>query len=230
MDPLDDDQKPPRPGRRLLLRAAIGAFLIFTASAATVASVGLLEVDQLIKIVKSESAPIPGIESALDDVPAGKPQTILVLGSDRRFIDIKEHNPVRSDTLLLIRLDPSRGVTAVMSIPRDLKVDIRTRRGVVTDKINAAYALGGPSLSVQTVKDLLHLPISHVVNVHFGGFPRAVNRLGCVYVDVDRDYFNDNSPPNGSPFDYATIDIDPGYQKLCGSDALDSVRSRPFAA
>ena len=223
-----DDQKPPRPGRRLLLRAAIGAFLIFACSAATVASAGLLEVDQLIRIVKSESAPIPGIEGALDNVKAGQPQTILVLGSDRRFIDIKEKNPVRSDTLLLVRLDPARGVTAVMSIPRDLKVNIRTRRGTVTDKINAAYALGGPSLSVQTVKDLLHIPISHVVNVNFGGFQRAVNRLGCVYVDVDRDYFNDNDPPNGSPFDYATININPGYQKLCGRDALDYVRYRHF--
>jgi polyisoprenyl-teichoic acid--peptidoglycan teichoic acid transferase len=228
MGPLDDDTKPPRPGRGLLLRALVGAVLIFGASAATVASAGLLEVDQLIRIVKSESAPIPGIAGALDNVPAGRPQTILVLGSDRRFQDIKEKNPVRSDTILLVRLDPSRGVTAVMSIPRDLKVQIPTRNGVVTDKINAAYALGGPSLSVRTVKELLHLPISHVVNVNFGGFQRAVNRLGCVYVDVDRDYFNDNHPPNGSPFDYATININPGYQKLCGSDALDYVRYRHF--
>ena len=228
MGPLDDDTKPPRPGRGLLVRALIGAVLIFACSAATIASAGLLEVDQLISIVKSESAPIPGIEGALDNVPAGKPQTILVLGSDRRFVDIKEKNPVRSDTILLVRLDPSRGVTAVMSIPRDLKVQIPTRNGIVTDKINAAYALGGPSLSVKTVKSLLHIPISHVVNVNFGGFQRAVNRLGCVYVDVDRDYFNDNHPPNGSPFDYATININPGYQKLCGSDALDYVRYRHF--
>src|SRR4051794_19653671 len=228
MGPLDDDTKPPRPGRRLLLRALVGAVLIFGCSAAAVASAGLLEVDQLIRIVKSESAPIPGIEGALDNVPAGKPQTVLVLGSDRRFVDIKEKNPVRSDTILLVRLDPSRGVTAVMSIPRDLKVDIPTRRGIVTDKINAAYALGGPSLSVRVVRDLLHIPINHVVNVNFGGFQRAVNRLGCVYVDVDRDYFNDNHPPNGSPFDYATININPGYQKLCGHDALDYVRYRHF--
>src|SRR4051794_17323981 len=227
MGPLDDD-KPPRPGRGLLKRAAIGATLILLFSAVTVASAGLLEVDQLIRIVKSESAPIPGIEGALDNVDPGKPQTILVLGADRRFEDVKQKNPVRSDTLLLVRLDPSRGVTAVMSIPRDLKVNIRTRRGVVTDKINAAYALGGPSLSVQTVKDLLHIPISHVVNVNFGGFKRAVNRLRCVFVDVDRDYFNDNNPPNGSQFDYATININPGYQKLCGQDALDYVRYRHF--
>jgi LCP family protein required for cell wall assembly len=226
--PADDD-KPPRPGRGLLKRAAIGAALIFTFSAATVASAGLLEVDQLITIVKTESAPIPGIEGALDNVDPGKPQTILVLGSDRRFVDIKQKNPVRSDTILLVRLDPSKRVTAIMSIPRDLKVNIRMRNGrFVTDKINAAYALGGPRLSVQTVRDLLKVPINHVVNVNFGGFQRAVNRLGCVFVDVDKDYFNDNNPPNGSQFDYATIDIDPGYQKLCGMDSLDYVRYRHF--
>src|SRR4051794_22004662 len=118
MGPLDDDKKPPRPGRRLLVRAAIGAFLIFTASAATVASAGLLEVDQLINIVKSESAPIPGIEGALDDVPAGKPQTILVLGSDRRFVDIKEKKPGPSGTNLPVRLQPPPRLTPVMSNPR----------------------------------------------------------------------------------------------------------------
>ena len=72
------------------------------------------------------------------------------------------------------------------------------------------------------MKNLLGLPISHVVNVNFGGFQRAVNRLGCVYVDIDRRYFNDRGGPGG----YATIDIKPGYQKLCGSDSLDYVRYR----
>ena len=219
-----DDEKPPRPGRGLLKRAALGSVLISLFAATAVASAGLLEVDQLITIVKSESAPIPGIEGALDDVDPGKPQTVLVLGSDRRYIDIKQKNPSRSDTMLLVRLDPSKGATAVMSIPRDLKVNIRLRNGsVVTDKINAAYALGGPRLSVQTVRNLLDIKINHVVNVNFGGFKRAVNRLGCVYVDVDRDYFNDNT---GGGERYAAIDINPGYQRLCGKDSLDYVRYR----
>src|ERR687886_2963589 len=167
MGPLDDDIKPPRPGRGLLLRALVGAVLIFGCAAATVASAGLLEVDQLIRIVKSESAPIPGIAGALDNVPAGKPQTILVLGSDRRYIDIKAKNPVRSDTIILVRLDPDKEATAVLNIPRDLKTDITLPDGrVVTDKINAAYALGGPRLSVKTIKKLLNVRINHVVNVN----------------------------------------------------------------
>jgi LCP family protein required for cell wall assembly len=118
-----------------------------------------------------------------------------------------------------VRLDPNKNATAILSIPRDLRVDIP---GHGRDKINAAYAEGGPKLTVRTVKQLLQLPISHVVNVNFGGFQRAVNRLGCVYVDIDRRYFNAHGGVGG----YATIDLKPGYQKLCGKDSLDYVRYR----
>ena len=62
-----------------------------------------------------------------------------------------------------------------------------------------------------------------MINVNFGTFRRAVNYVGGVYVDVDRDYFNDNS---GGGERYATIDVNPGYQKLMGQDALDYVRYR----
>ncbi len=220
-----EDDKPPRPSRGMLKRFALAGVLITLLSAATVASAGLLEVNELVSIVKGEGAAIPGIAGALDDVPAGKPQTILVLGSDQRYIDRKEKNPVRSDTMLLVRLDPSKEATAVLSIPRDLKAFIP---GHGTDKINAAYAVGGPRLAVQTVRRLLGVEINHVVNIDFRGFRRAVDRLGCVYVDVDRDYFNDNNPPAGGGEDYATIDVDPGYQKLCGQRSLDYVRYRHF--
>jgi LCP family protein required for cell wall assembly len=86
-----------------------------------------------------------------------------------------------------------------MSIPRDLEVEIP---GFGRDKINAAYADGGPRLTVETIRNLFHFPINHVINVNFGGFREAVDRLGCVYVDVDRRYFNDNNPPAGDALDY----------------------------
>ena len=94
-------------------------------------------------------------------------------------------------------------------------------------KINAAYENGGERLAVKTVKELLSVggrdfKINHVVTVDFGGFQRAIDYIGCVYTDIDRDYFNDNTGPGG----YAAIDIDPGYQKLCGKDALAYVRYR----
>ena len=88
-----------------------------------------------------------------------------------------------------MRIDPGKGV-ALMSLPRDLKVEIP---GHGTDKINVAYTLGGPKLTIKTVKQLTGLAINHYVDVSFHGFAEGVNALGCVYVDVDRRYFNDNS-------------------------------------
>jgi polyisoprenyl-teichoic acid--peptidoglycan teichoic acid transferase len=219
------NERPPRLGLRLLTRAALAMLLITLLSAASVATAVLLEVKKDADIFQREQIPIPNIKGALDGVSAGGPQTILVLGSDRRYADIKAKNPVRSDTMMLVRLDPSKSATAVMNIPRDLKVTIP---GHGEDKINAAYAIGGPSLSVRTVKSLLHIPINHVVNVNFHGFKHAVDRVGCVYVDVDRHYFNNNNPPYGGGPDYATINVPAGYQRLCGQDALDYVRYRHF--
>jgi anionic cell wall polymer biosynthesis LytR-Cps2A-Psr (LCP) family protein len=169
------DEKPPRVAFAMYKRFALAGVLITLLTAGTVASAGLLEVKDLVSVIKEESQGhvIPGLKGALDDVPAGKPQTILVLGSDRRFVDIKQDNPARSDTMMLVRLDPSKEATAVMNIPRDLKVPIEVPGGGIdTTKINAAYSYGGPALAVKTVRNLLHIPINHVVNVNFGGFQR----------------------------------------------------------
>jgi LCP family protein required for cell wall assembly len=122
--------------------------------------------------------------------------------------------------MILMRLDASKNAIALMSLPRDLKVRIP---GHGTDKLNAAYSFGGPRLLLTTIKQVTGLPVNHVINVDFGGFKDAVDEIGCVYTDVDRKYFNDNSNPNDQ---YATIKIFPGYQKLCGQNALDYVRYR----
>jgi LCP family protein required for cell wall assembly len=220
---MEQTRPPARRSSGLYRRYALGALIIFTLSAATTATALLLEVKTYSDII-STSAPIPGIheKGVLDDVDPGGPQTILLLGSDRRYEDLVQKRKVRSDTMMLVRLDPSKGATAVMSIPRDLKVDIP---GYGENKINNAYFFGGPKLTVKTVRALLNIAINHVVNVNFGGFRRAVDRLGCVYVDVDRRYFHSNAglPPS---MQYAEIDIPAGYQKLCGQDALDYVRFR----
>ncbi len=204
-------------GWHMWKRFLIGSVLVVLLSATAVASGVLLQVHESIADFQEESTPIPGIKNELDKVAPGGPQTILVLGSDGRYGE--KDVPVRSDTMIVVRLDPDKNATAVMSIPRDLKVQIP---GHGTGKINTAFAIGGPRLSVRTVKALLNIPISHVVNVNFNGFQRAVNRLGCVFVDIDRRYFNNRGGPGG----YATIDLKPGYQKLCGSDSLDYVRYR----
>lgn len=206
----------------MLRRFALGALIITVATAGATATATLLEISDDVAIIR-EGAKIEGIDGVLDGVEAGDPQTIMLLGSDQRWVDRNDKRSARSDTIILVRLDPDSEATAVLSIPRDLMVDIP---GYGRAKINEAYSAGGPRKTVETVRALLDIPINHVININFGGFRDAVDRLGCVFVDVDRRYFNDNDPPVASATNYATIDIQPGYQKLCGSDALDYVRFR----
>jgi LCP family protein required for cell wall assembly len=206
----------------MLVRFLVGSLVIAMCAAGAVAAALKLELKTTVQAFVRDSVPIRGVQNVLDDVDPGGAQTILLVGSDQRFVDRKRGN-ARSDTMMLVRLDPDKKATAVMSIPRDLKVRIP---GFGTDKINASFANGGPNLTVRTIRELLGIPIHHVVNVNFDGFAKAVNKLGCVYVDVDRRYFNDNNPPAGGGDRYAVIDIQPGYQKLCGLDSLDYVRFR----
>jgi LCP family protein required for cell wall assembly len=216
----------PRLARGMYKRFALAGVIITVLAAATVASAVLLEVDEAFKIFHRNTTPLdPAVKGLLADVEPGKPQTILVIGDDRRKVEAlqKHPPPTRSDTMLLVRLDPSKGATALMSLPRDLLVDIP---GHGRQKLNAAFAYGEDRLTLRTVRNLLDIPIHHYVRVTFWGFRGAVDRLGCVYVDVDHRYFNDNQPPNGGGPPYAAIDVGAGYQKLCGSDALDYVRYR----
>ena len=219
-----DQDRPPHLARGLLLRALLAGLLVMTMSATAVATTVILEVDRVKDIFTRkgrQAIEIPEVTRA----DAGGPRTIMMLGSDARYGDRKLGLKPRSDTILLARVDPRTSSISVLSIPRDLRVAIP---GHGTDKVNTAFELGGPRLTVRTVKKLFEdvsgrkFPINNVLVVNFGTFRRAVNYIGGVYIDVDRRYFNDNSGGQN----YATIDIRPGYQKLMGRDALDYVRYR----
>jgi LCP family protein required for cell wall assembly len=210
---------PDLPDRRgIWKRYALGAFIVIAACAAATAVAAIHQVDRIAAAFNKPLELEPGI---LASTEPGKPQTVLLIGSDKRAKGAVDHGSgSRSDTMILMRLDPAKDAIALMSLPRDLKVRIP---GYGTDKLNASYSFGGTPLLLKTVKQVTGLPINHVINVDFRGFRDAVNEIGCVYTDVDRRYFNDNSNPADQ---YATINIDPGYQKLCGKDALDYVRYR----
>lgn len=153
----------------------------------------------------------------------GGPQTIAIIGSDARTGGgSPDGDPGRSDTTILLRLDPDAGQIAMLSIPRDLKVDIP---GHGIDKFNAAYSYGGTKLTLKTIRQVTGLDINHVINVDFHGFAMLVDAVGCVFTDVDRKYYHSNEgvPPSEQ---YAEIDIEAGYQKLCGPDALEYARYR----
>jgi polyisoprenyl-teichoic acid--peptidoglycan teichoic acid transferase len=207
MTPFED-------GPGIFKRLLLGALLLIFASAGATAVAAFHEVDRIVGAFKqNQRLKLP--ELATTD--PGAPQTLLILGSDRRPTDNREGaNGARSDTIILVRLDPSKKATAIMSLPRDLKVQIP---GHGTNRINAAYDIGGPRLTLKTVKRLTGLSINHVINIDFGGFYEGVNALGCVYADVDRRYYNNTAA-------YAYINIPAGYQKMCGRQALQYVRYR----
>ncbi len=201
-------------------RFLLGALIIVLASATATAVAGWHEVDKVVTAFQ-KTKHIKGIEGEITEAQAGQPQTILLIGSDKRSknsIDVRNGaigKPL-SDTMMLMRLDPQKQATALLSLPRDLKVAIP---GHGVDKLNAAYSIGGARLTVQTIKSITHLHINHVINVDFHGFSKAVNALGCIYIDVDRRYFNSSNS-------YSKIDIQAGYQRLCGQDGLAYVRYR----
>jgi polyisoprenyl-teichoic acid--peptidoglycan teichoic acid transferase len=168
---------------------------------------------------------IKSLNGIITKAPPGKPQTLLLIGSDHRA-NAGKHD-ARSDTMILMRLDPHANATTVLSIPRDLKVDFRLPSGAMRlgAKINETYTDGGEALTAKVIKGLLQIDINHVVNVNFKGFREVVDAIGCVYADVDRRYYHSNLGLPASQ-QYAEIDISAGYQKLCGQQALDYVRYR----
>jgi len=141
-------------------------------------------------------------------------QDILVLGSDTREGEGDTYG--RSDTLMIIHVDPSEDYVSILSLPRDLRVEI-PEHGV--QKINAAFAYGGPVLAIETVQWVTGLDLDHYVNIDFEAFRALTTSLGGIYVDVDRRYYYGGDQ-------YENIDIQPGYQRLAGEQALDYVRFR----
>jgi polyisoprenyl-teichoic acid--peptidoglycan teichoic acid transferase len=205
------EEGPPRRG--LWPRFLAGSFLIIVAMT-TATAVSLLV---YLKGIARGLGGLPSVRSQLQVADPGNPQTILILGSDERPTD----ESARSDTTILLRVATDQ--ITVMSIPRDLKVNIP---GHGIDRFNAAYSYGGPKLALTVVKQLTGLDnINHVVNVDFNGFADAVNAIGCVYVDVDHHYYHSNLGLAASE-QYAEIDVPAGYQRMCGYNALQYVRYR----
>jgi LCP family protein required for cell wall assembly len=220
--PSGDGEPAPKP-KRFWWRFVLAATLIVSVSAATTATAALLYIDDIAERIGVENNKLEKrLNNFLADAENGDAQNFLLLGSDKRagaeFVEDKG----RSDTAMLVRLDPDKDLISMMSIPRDLKVEIPDYG---TGKFNEAYSYGGTKLTLRVVKELTGLPIHHVVNVDFLGFAQGVYAIGCVYTDVDRRYYHSNEgvPPSEQ---YAEINVQPGYQLMCGKQALDYVRYR----
>jgi LCP family protein required for cell wall assembly len=163
--------------------------------------------------------------SLLKPAGADSPTTFLILGSDRRDKgSVDASNPAHSDTILLVRLNPDTHLWSEMSVPRDFYVQFKWDGTPYASKINFAYTVGGAPASLAVVSKLLHITINYVVDINFTAFDDIVDKLGCVYTDVDHLYLN--TPAESQLDNFASINVRPGYQALCGEHALDYVRYR----
>jgi polyisoprenyl-teichoic acid--peptidoglycan teichoic acid transferase len=217
----DGDGTPAPAKKRYWWRFSLATLIIVGVTAAATSSAVLLYINSIADALGGKNHALHvRVEEEITHVNGGEPETIVILGSDIRP-DMEEERG-RSDTTILLRLDNEKDLISVMSIPRDLQTEIP---GYGTDKFNAAYSDGGPKLTLKVIKELTGLKINHVINIDFLGFVRAVDAIGCVYTDVDRRYYHSNVglPPEEQ---YSEINIQPGYQKLCGKKALQYVRFR----
>jgi LCP family protein required for cell wall assembly len=149
------------------------------------------------------------------------PATILLLGADTGG---SRDGSGRADSIVLVRTDPDRHRLALLSIPRDLRVPIP---GYGDDKINAAYALGGPELMIETVESLTGLPVNHLAIVDFSSFGEVVDALGGITVDVPKRIISNRFD---CPYDTrARCERWQGWQFRAGEQELDGKRALIYA-
>ena len=210
----------------VLAKALMWLVILALMAAGALAGGAWLFFNHSVAAVRPTSKEAKEAQKVLAAPAPGEPTTAIVIGYDKRP---GERSVVgsRSDTVMLLRADPGTKAVTLMSFPRDLAVEIPGCKGhpSFTGRINEAYTYCGPRGTLETVKQLTGIPINYMITVNFSAFIRIVDRLGGVYLDVDRRYFNDNSglAPGST---YATIDLHPGYQRLTGKEALDYVRYR----
>jgi LCP family protein required for cell wall assembly len=143
---------------------------------------------------------------------------VLLLGIDSRGDSSTTQN---TDTMIVLSLDPVNKTAAMLSIPRDVYVD---RPGVLVDKINAAYAVGGPDLSRRVVEDLLGIRLNAYALVDFDAFMKIVDAVGGVVIDVKRPVRDESYPT--PDYGIERLDITAGPQLMDGATALRFARSR----
>ena len=151
--------------------------------------------------------------------------TLLLLGVDKR-----ENDYARSDTIILVNIDPVEKTARMLSIPRDLKVIIP---GFGAHKINAAYAFGdansnvpggGPGLMMRTIETNFGINIDYFAEVDFNGFVKIVDTVGGVTLDVPYPIRDNEYPaPNNQ---YMRIYFPSGWQHMDGQRVLQYARTR----
>ena len=161
------------------------------------------------------------------------PAVALIAGYDHRAgTGTNAYAGSNSDTLMLLRANPKNDTLSLLSFPRDLNVPIYCKGNAIHtyDRVNAAWADcgsdGGPLAALDTIEHLtgLKVRVNYLITLDFRAFKMIVNRLHGVYLNVDRRYLI--TPSMG--LDTSVINLQPGYEKLDGGQALSYVRFRHF--
>jgi LCP family protein required for cell wall assembly len=159
--------------------------------------------------------------------PAGQPVNILLLGNDRRPDEPPDEYP-RTDAIMLVRVDPQNNRIALLSLPRDLWMQIP---GYWPNRINNAYQIGethapgsGLDLTRASVSSLTGLPINYVAMIDFQGFVGLIDTIGGINIDVEKELYDSRYPT--MDYGYQVAHFVPGPQHMDGSTALIYSRIR----
>ncbi len=139
---------------------------------------------------------------------------VLVLGVDRRPEEVEDTGS-HSDTMMLVRLTPQSGRIMLLSVPRDLLVEIEPG---VEDRINQAYAFGGIEQAKAVMENLTGIPVDSYAIIDFGGFEEVIDALGGITLDVEQ--------PIRVGIEGHRVYIPAGTQELDGLEALAYARYR----
>jgi polyisoprenyl-teichoic acid--peptidoglycan teichoic acid transferase len=232
-------QMPPEPPRRpwwMAKRVLLGAVGVVLLTGGASAVLARNEVSKIVAALR-QNKPVKVAASVLPQAPSGAPETLLLVGNDER--PPPRGNPSgavlpHSNEMLLVRIDPSKPTISMLSIPRELRVPFTRLNGQVEEnRINSAFTFGyeesgettsgGVKLMVETLTKAIGVTPNLVFVTNFKHFKRAVDEMGCVYMTVDKPYHHVNEPGGEQYFE---IDLQPGYQRLCGQEALEFVANR----
>lgn len=203
----------PERGHRLRLRRFILAALLFLLAIAASAGVLLFSPPVTEALSAIIMRPQPGAIqwNGRDEI------TVVAMGLTQRTTE-----PARTDTLMVMGIDPATHHINMLSVPRDLWVDIP---GYGQGKLAIAYAIGGPKLAAYTLERALGIPVDYTVAMTFHGFMNVVNAMGGVTVTAPQE-LKDPTYPCLVGYAYCPIDIKPGTQHMDGALALEFVRER----
>jgi polyisoprenyl-teichoic acid--peptidoglycan teichoic acid transferase len=213
----------PRRRRRRWWWALIGCVLVVAASAATTTVFLLGQVHTLVNAI-SQNRAVKVKSGTLAGASVGGAQTLLLVGNDQRNHTTTAPVLPHSNEMLLVRFDPNKPWISMLSIPRELLTTIDCPNGgPVTTRFNYSLTCGGFTTLVSTIKQVTGLSVNHVVMIDFNNFKTAVDDMGCVYSTIDRRYYHVNTAYSQQ---YQEINLQPGYQQLCGTQALQFVSYR----